>query len=209
MKRIVFFILTVLLISFRNGYSQEIPEGAIMLDENTIIKDESGKKVEMSKLMELMNSGEWSMEPVKDNDGKLLYLQLKKATEEEKKMMSEMPMPGNSSDLIGKNAPGFEMKDSKGNHISFENTKGKVVVLNFWFTACKPCIAEIPELNEVYEKYKNDTNVVFASITFEKKEKVDTFLKKYPIKYPVVSDEKEICDLFKTSGCAENAIVKM
>lgn len=99
------------------------------------------------------------------------------------------------------------MKDSKGNHISSENTKGKVVVLNFWLAACKPCIAEIPELNEVYEKYKNDTNVVFVSITFEKQEKVETFLTKHPIKYPVVSDSKEMCELFKISGYPTNIVI--
>jgi len=207
MKRTLFFILTALLISFQYGYSQEIPEGAVMIDENTVIKDESGNKVEMFKLMELMNSGEWTMDPVNDEEGNLLYMQLRKATEEEKKMMSEMTTSGNSSDLIGKSVPSFVMKDSNGNLISAENSKGKVVVLNFWFAACKPCIAEIPELNEVYEKYKNDTNVVFASITFEKQEKVDVFLTKHPIKYPLVSDKKEICDLFKISGYPTNIVI--
>jgi thiol-disulfide isomerase/thioredoxin len=200
MKQIVFIILSVLFISLQYCYSQEIPEDAIMIDENTIIKDESGNKVEMFKLMELMNSGEWSMDPVNDKEGKLLYMQLRKATEEEKKMMLEMPMQGNGSDLIGKKAPDFKMIDINGNTISSENTKGKVIVLNFWFTACKPCISEIPELNEVYEKYKKDTNMVFASITFDKQDKVNSFLKKFPIKYPVVSDAKEICDLFKIAG---------
>ena len=207
MKRTVFFILMALLISFQYGYSQEIPEGAAMIDENTIIKDESGNKVEMFKLMELMNSGEWTMDPVNDSEGNLLYLQLRKATDEEKKMMSEMPMPGNGSNLIGKNVPDFNMVDINGNTISSENTKGKIIVLNFWFTSCKPCISEIPELNDVYEKYKNDTNVVFASVTFDKQNQVNSFLKKHLIKYPVVSDAKEICDLFKITRYPTNIVV--
>jgi len=56
---------------------------------------------------------------------------------------------------------------------------------NFWFIACKPCIAEIPELNEIHDKYKNNKDVVFASITFDKKDKVEKFLKNTPIKYAV------------------------
>lgn len=205
MQRTVFFILMALLISFQYGYSQEIQEGAIMIDENTIIKDESGKKVEMFKLMELMNSGEWTMDPVNDSEGKLQYMQLRKVTDEEKKMMEQMQ--ANISDLIGKSAPNFNMVDINGNTISSENTKGKIVVLNFWFTGCKPCISEIPELNEVYEKYKNDTNVIFASVTFDKQNQVNSFLKKHQIKYPVVSDAKEICDLFKISGYPTNIVV--
>ena len=76
MKQIVFIILSVLFISLQYCYSQEIPEDAIMIDENTIIKDESGNKVEMFKLMELMNSGEWSMYPVNDKEGKLVLSHL-------------------------------------------------------------------------------------------------------------------------------------
>jgi len=208
MKQILFAIMMLTFFGNYIGYSQEIPEGAIMIDENTIIKDESGKKVEMFKLMDLMNSGEWTMDPVNDSKGKLQYMQLRKATEEEqKKRKALMPMQETSSDLIGKSAPDFTMIDLNGNTISSKNTKGKVVVLNFWFTACKPCISEIPELNEVYEKYKKDSNVVFASITFDKRDKVNSFLKKYPIKYPVVSDAKEICDLFKTTGYPTNIVI--
>ncbi len=207
MKQIVFIIFSVLFISIQSCYSQEVPEGAIMLDENTIIKDESGKKVEIYKLMEFMNSGEWTMDPVNDSEGKLQYMQLRKTTKEEKKMMTQMPMQENSSDLIGKSAPDFKMIDINGNTILSENTKGKVVVLNFWFTTCKPCISEIPELNEVYEKYKKDTNVVFASITFDKQDKVKSFLKKFLIKYPVITDAKEICDLFKISGYPTNIVI--
>ena len=207
MKQIVFVLLSVLVLSLQNCYAQEIPEGAIKIDENTLIKDESGQKVEMSKLMGLMNSGQWSMEPVHDSEGKLLYMKLRKATEEEKKMMAQMSIPQQSSDLIGKSVPNFKMMDINGNTISTENTKSKVVVLNFWFTACKPCISEIPELNDIYKKYKADTNVVFASITFDKQDKVKSFLKKHPIKYPVISDATDICELFMITGYPTNIVI--
>lgn len=178
-----------------------------MIDENTMIKDETGNIVEMLKLMDLMNSGEWSIDPVEDEKGKLLYMQLRRATEEEKKMNAKMPMHGNNSNLIGKRAPNFKMKDIDGNIISSKNTKGKVVVLNFWFTSCKPCIEEIPSLNKVYEKYKTNTNVVFASITFNNDEKVISFLKKHPTKYPIVPNAKDICNLFKISGYPTNIVI--
>lgn len=208
MKRILVIALMTILFCYHHGYSQEIPEGAIRIDDNTIIKDDSGNKIEMFELMDLLNSGEWKMDPVTDEKGDLLYMQLRKATEEEKSMMKQMqPSMENSSELIGKSSPDFTMVDLNGNTISSVNAKGKVVVLNFWFTACKPCISEIPDLNEVYEKYKNDTNVVFASITFDKLDKVNSFLKKYPLEYPVVSNAKEVCDLFKITGFPTNIII--
>jgi len=190
-----------------NGYSQEPTDEPITIDENTLIKDESGNKIDVLKLMELLNSAEWTMDPVRDEDGNLLYMQMRKATEEERKEMGLTSMLPDSADIIGKRAPDFTMTDLNGHEISSETTKGKVVVLNFWFVSCKPCIAEIPELNEVYKTYKNNSDVVFASITFDKKEKVDVFLEKHPLQYPVVSDAKEICTLFKTSGYPTNLVI--
>ena len=207
MRLFILTAISVFFLSYQDSFAQAPPKDAIMIDENTIIKDESGNKVEMSKLMEIMNSGEWMMEPVNDADGKLRYLQLRKATEEEKKRISEMPGPGNDSDLVDNQAPVFKMTDINGNVISSENTKGKVVVLNFWFTSCKPCISEIPELNEVYEHYEENEDVVFASVTFNEAAQVSTFLKKYPFKYPIVADAKEICDLFSIVGYPTNIII--
>ncbi|WP_069677453.1 TlpA family protein disulfide reductase [Formosa sp. Hel1_33_131] len=207
MKRSLIIALTLLLFLNHNGYSQEPTDDPITIDENTLIKDEAGNKIDVLKLMELLDSAEWSMDPVKDKDGKLLYMQMRKATEEERKEMGLTSMLPNSTDIIGKPAPNFKMTDLNGNEISSETTKGKVVVLNFWFVSCKPCIAEIPELNEVYKTYKNNTEVVFASITFDEKEKVVTFLEKYPLQYPVVSDAKEICTLFNTSSYPTNIVI--
>ena len=197
MKRSLIITLILLLFLNPNGYSQEPTDEPITIDENTLIKDESGNKIDVLKLMELLNSAEWTMDPVRDEDGNLLYMQMRKATEEERKEMGLTSMLPDSADIIGKRAPDFTMTDLNGHEISSETTKGKVVVLNFWFVSCKPCIAEIPELNEVYKTYKNNSDVVFASITFDKKEKVDVFLEKHPLQYPVVSDAKEICTLFK------------
>jgi thiol-disulfide isomerase/thioredoxin len=53
----------------------------------------------------------------------------------------------------------------------------KVTVYNFWFVACKPCIAEIPALNRLAEKYGSDS-VQFIAITFDDAERIKTFLEK-------------------------------
>lgn len=202
-------MIAVMLIIAQYGISQnhEIPTNAIAIDENTIIKDTSGKKVELSELMDMMNSGEWGMDPVNDSEGKLLYLQLRKASDGEKMKMKEMPMGHNDSDLIGKQAPDFKITDINGNEISTKDAKGKVIVLNFWFIACKPCVAEIPDLNKVYEKYKTDPNVVFASITFDNLDQVKSFLQQNPIAYPIVADGKEMANLFKISGYPTNIVI--
>jgi len=60
---------------------------------------------------------------------------------------------------------------------SFQALAGKAVVLEFWATWCAPCVAEIPHLNELAEKFK-DRPIVFLSVTNEEPGVVEAFLKK-------------------------------
>ncbi len=60
--------------------------------------------------------------------------------------------------------------------------KGKVVVLNFWYTTCGPCIAEIPLLNELVAAYSGK-NVVFLAAAWNNQEQLAKFFQKYPFRY--------------------------
>ncbi|MGE6220075.1 TlpA family protein disulfide reductase [Nubsella zeaxanthinifaciens] len=73
-----------------------------------------------------------------------------------------------------KNEPSLQLsfKDQSGKTISLNQLKGKVVFINFWATWCPPCLAEMPSINKLYEKYKSSGDVVFllidADSNFEK-----------------------------------------
>jgi peroxiredoxin len=54
---------------------------------------------------------------------------------------------------IGQAPPELEGKDLEGQPVSLTDYKGKVVLLDFWATWCRPCLAAMPELLEVYERY--------------------------------------------------------
>ena len=60
--------------------------------------------------------------------------------------------------------------------------KGKVVVVEFWATWCGPCIAGIPHLNELHEKY-GPKGLVLLSLTDENKATVEKFIKTKPMHY--------------------------
>jgi thiol-disulfide isomerase/thioredoxin len=71
-----------------------------------------------------------------------------------------------------------------GHIIGPEYTQGKTVVYNFWFTSCKPCVAEMPVLNRLSAAYRSDS-VVFIGITFDDKEKVEKFLSSKPFDFTI------------------------
>jgi len=87
-------------------------------------------------------------------------------------------------------APDFEVMDIDGNLINSEELRGKVVVLNFWFTGCGPCIGEMPELNKLVDEFSGD--VRFLALTFDPEERVKSFLEKHDFRYEIVANEKNL-----------------
>ncbi|MFV8346564.1 TlpA family protein disulfide reductase [Flavobacterium sp. ZB4P13] len=88
---------------------------------------------------------------------------------------------------IGKPITPFSFTDINGNLLSSDSLKGKVIVLNFWGTRCPPCIAEIPELNNLVEKMKGKEIVFIAPVIDATKEILtNSFLPKHPFKYQIV-----------------------
>ena len=57
--------------------------------------------------------------------------------------------------LIGKTVPDFSAMDLDGNPISLQDYRGKVILLDFWAVWCGPCIAEMPNVKRVYNRYKD------------------------------------------------------
>jgi cytochrome c biogenesis protein CcmG, thiol:disulfide interchange protein DsbE len=87
--------------------------------------------------------------------------------------------------MIGKALPDFTFKDIDGKVVKLADLKGKPIILNLWFVECPPCIAEMPTLNAIKERYA-DTDIQFLSITYESKEKVKKFLEKTNINYRII-----------------------
>ena len=90
-----------------------------------------------------------------------------------------------SAELIGCKAPDFSLETLDGERINLSDLKGKIVVLNFWFIECAPCIAEMPALNKLAEEYQ-DSEVVFVAFGRNDRESLIKFGKKHKFKYKVV-----------------------
>lgn len=187
------YVLVFFLVFAVPVVAQEGVEDSFYIDETSQIKDTLGNLVPLDRFMQLMDTGNWIVNPVRDKNGKISFLRLRKATAEEKQML-EIDLE--ISDKIGTSAPAFDMINLEGIRLNNQNTKGKVVVLQFWFANCIPCIQEIPDLNAVYRRYQEDTDVVFAAITFENTKDATIFKTKHAFAYPIVANAKATCQAF-------------
>lgn len=97
--------------------------------------------------------------------------------------------------LIGCKIPDFMVKTIDGKILSISDLKGKVLVLNFWFTTCSPCIAEMPALNRLVTEYK-DSNVVFIAFSTDDSLTIKKFLQKNEFNYNIVSSTYDMRDKF-------------
>jgi peroxiredoxin len=82
-------------------------------------------------------------------------------------------------------APVFSLTSVEGEKFDLSALRGKVVVLNFWFTGCAPCVAEFSELNGLVNKFKSK-GVVFIAPTLDNEATLSPFLKEHKFKYHVV-----------------------
>ncbi|MDE3143940.1 MAG: TlpA family protein disulfide reductase [Bacteroidota bacterium] len=163
-----------------------------------------------------MKTRDYGLRPVKPKDaseGMLIY----KLSETEKNRrdsltaiaMANAPAPKESNYFkTGQKIYPFKEKDMDGNKFSLKDMTGKIIVLNFWFVGCPPCREEIPELNKIVEKYKDNPNVVFIAVALDDLFSIKEFLKTYPYNYHIIDNGKYIAQgMYKINSYPTNVVV--
>jgi cytochrome c biogenesis protein CcmG, thiol:disulfide interchange protein DsbE len=90
---------------------------------------------------------------------------------------------------------------------SLSDFAGKVVVLNFWASWCKPCEQEAAELEEAWRFFKGE--VMFLGVDYVDTEpEARTYLKKFQITYPNAPDLRtELSQMFRITGVPETYFI--
>ncbi|MDR1307368.1 MAG: TlpA family protein disulfide reductase [Treponema sp.] len=82
----------------------------------------------------------------------------------------------------------FSLALLNGGRAELSAYKGKVVLLNFWATWCPPCRAEMPSMETVYKRFKDQGLEILAVDCAEEKAAVEQFMGKNKYSYPVLLD---------------------
>lgn len=100
----------------------------------------------------------------------------------------------------------FTLTDLQGKAWHLADLRGNVVLVNFWATWCPPCRKEMPDLQALYDKYK-DQGFVVLSISDEGAAKVAPFIKERNITYPVLLDPgRKVSELYQVEGIPKSFV---
>ncbi len=100
----------------------------------------------------------------------------------------------------------FTLADLEGKSWTLKDLKGKVVLVNFWATWCPPCQKEMPDLNALYDRFK-DQGFVILAISDEEIGTVKPFIAERKITYPILLDPgHKVGDLFQVDGIPKSFV---
>ncbi len=114
----------------------------------------------------------------------------------------------NQTQIEGGVAPNFTIHTFDGKPFSLSQQRGKVVLINFWASWCGPCRSEAPEMNAIWDEYKN-RGVTFIGVAYLDNEKDSlSFMREFGVEYPNGPDDGTLVSgKFHIKGVPETYVV--
>lgn len=101
----------------------------------------------------------------------------------------------------GERAPSLSGEDVNGLPISLSQYQGRVVLVDFWFTRCGPCISEIPHEIDLYRKYGGRPFAILGVSHDAERSDLKEFLERTNLPWPNIFDAGgSICKQWKVTG---------
>ncbi len=174
-KGLIYLLATFMMMP--SVFSQSIS----LNDSNIIYKNQDGKVLTKPEVQELMK-GVFSIRQDIANGQKTITII---PSGKDERAVQDAKTEAYISSLLNKPLKEFKLSDLAQKKWNSKELKGKVVVINFWFTTCKPCILEMPHLNKLVEDNKMNP-VVFLAPAPENETQITKFLKRYSFDYTIL-----------------------
>lgn len=116
--------------------------------------------------------------------------------------------PAGPEGLVGEPAPVFALQNDRGQPVSLEAYRGKIVVMNLWASWCPPCRAEMPDLQRLAAAYASRGVAVVGVNEGESPERASEFARSLRIEFPIwIDTQQQYGRLFAALGMPTTTIV--
>jgi len=109
--------------------------------------------------------------------------------------------------LLNKKLPEFKLLDFEGNEFSSNQLIGKPTLLNYWAIYCGPCIAEMPELSGLKDRFGSEMNFIALTENTCKDDDLLNFLEKHPFNYYMLQNAGDYKKTLKISAIPRNIFI--
>ena len=110
--------------------------------------------------------------------------------------------------VVGTAASDFSLPDLNGRVQSLSQHRGKIVLVNFWATWCKPCTTEMPAMQACYDKLRDQGFVVLAVNELEDEAKVREHIRAYNHTFPVLMDrDNQVANQYGVYGLPVSVLI--
>jgi thiol-disulfide isomerase/thioredoxin len=93
----------------------------------------------------------------------------------------------------------FRLIDSEGNKLDVRDLQGKTIFINMWATWCAPCVAEMPSINDLYNKIENKEDIIFLMISYDRDMRTARgWVKRKGFDFPVYQLASALPDMYET-----------
>ncbi len=174
------------------------------IDSTSIVVDSTGKRYTYDSWKDFIASTRYGLKHY-DTDAANKFVIYKMSEADRDQMFANLPKPTESPAFkAGQDFGYFKIQALDGFAIGPDELAGKTLVLNFWDIKDPACQEELPALNEVAERYKEDKDVVFIAIGLGAGYPMKKFVKEHPLQYHLVADGKSLAasnnvDLYPTN----------
>ncbi len=99
-------------------------------------------------------------------------------------------------------APNWSLTSLEDKEVALSDYKGELVLIDFFYKSCYPCMQALPALQNLHEKYKDKELNIIGINPYDTKEKddIDVFLAKRGVSYTILLGGKEVAKEYHVSG---------
>ena len=187
-----FLFLFFLVLSNRVAFSQKSNTDSLKLTlPHTLqVVDQSGQLIFSEEWKPAVDAGNAKLIFRKKPDGtsSLVFTPLSPEQKAKEEYLQQNPPKPKESKYFttGEKFGKITTTDIDGNKINPKLLNGKIVVLYFWKLDCGACMAMIPELNKVTDLYKNDSDVIFISVSPDDRDAIKKFTSTTLFNYRII-----------------------